>query len=548
MIQQYKISGPDFKEMLISGAALLERNKKAVDALNVFPVPDGDTGTNMSMTVASAIRELKNADDSTVSAVAAAMAQGALRGARGNSGVILSQLFRGFARAADGLKEMDAVQYAEALQMGVDSAYKAVMKPKEGTILTVARVIAEKAKQNAVAGANVYKLIDDILTDGEEILLKTPDMLPVLKEAGVVDAGGKGLLLIYRGFKMALDGEELGEELLLEEEKEADREETVMFENLDDIKFAYCTEFFIERRNQPYTEAEIEVLRNHLERLGDSVVVVGDGSLIKVHVHTNMPGKALQIALRLGELNGVKIENMLDQNRKLLEERKAREKEFGMVAVSMGEGIAGIFKDLTVDGIVTGGQTMNPSAADIEKAVKHVSARTVFVFPNNKNIVLAAQQASELLDKSANGKRIIVIPTHSIPEGVAAVLAFNPTVSAETNEAAMNEAAKNVKSGSVTFSVRSTAFDGREIREGDIMGMLGSNLAATGTDIASVAHELLAKMLKDGGDYITIFYGSDVSKEDAEAFAAVVEEKYSDMDVVLQYGGQPLYYYLFSVE
>lgn len=548
MIQQYKISGPDFKEMLISGAALLERNKKAVDALNVFPVPDGDTGTNMSMTIASAIRELKNADDSTVSAVAAAMAQGALRGARGNSGVILSQLFRGFARAADGLKEMDAMQYAEALQMGVDSAYKAVMKPKEGTILTVARVIAEKAKQNAVAGANVYKLIDDILIDGEEILQKTPDMLPVLKEAGVVDAGGKGLLIIYRGFKMALDGEELGEEMLLEEDKETDREENVMFENLDDIKFAYCTEFFIERMNQPYTEAELDVLRNHLERLGDSVVVVGDGSLIKVHVHTNVPGKALQMALRLGELNGVKIENMLDQNRKLLEERKAREKEFGMVAVSMGEGIAGIFKDLTVDGIVTGGQTMNPSAADIEKAVKHVSARTVFVFPNNKNIVLAAQQAAELLDKSTTGKRILVIPTHSIPEGVAAVLAFNSTVSAEANEAAMIEAAKNVKSGAVTFSVRSTSFDGREIREGDIMGMLDGNLAATGTDIASVAYELLAKMLEDSGDYITMFYGSDVSKEDAEAFAAVVEEKYPDTDVVLQYGGQPLYYYLFSVE
>ena len=552
MTQKRTINGTDLKEMLLVGGAVLERNRRIVDSLNVFPVPDGDTGTNMSMTMNSAMKELHSCDDSTVGSVAAAAARGALRGARGNSGVILSQLLRGFSRAVEGMKEIDAAQFAQALKQGSEAAYKAVMKPKEGTILTVARVVADKAVENAAQGANIFRLVDQMIEDGEKILSQTPNMLPVLKEAGVVDSGGKGLLMVYRGYKMSLDGEEVPEEeLTIEENVSIDREENtaaILSENdLEHITFGYCTEFFVEHLDPSFSQDELTRFQEHLMRIGDSVVVVGDAGLVKVHVHTDMPGKALQMALRYGELNGVKIENMREQHRKLMEERKAREKENGMVAVSVGEGIDRVFKDLAVDSLVTGGQTMNPSAMDIEKAIKRTYARNVYVFPNNKNIILAAEQAKELVEGDTDIK-VHVIPTQSITQGVAAAIAFDAESSAKENVQAMTEAYQSVKSGSVTFAVRDTVISGREIHQGDFMGMEEGSIAANGPSLNEVTDGLIDAMMKDDGDYITIFYGKDVSEEDAKALAARTEERYEDADVVVQYGGQPLYYYFISVE
>lgn len=549
MILQHNISGTVFKDMLITGAAVLERNKKLIDSLNVFPVPDGDTGTNMSMTMNSAVRELKTMENMNVSAVASAVARGALRGARGNSGVILSQIFRGIARSFEGVDSFDAQMLTNALKQGSEEAYKAVMRPKEGTILTVVRVVADCAKAHCAAGDNVYKLIDSMIVDGERILAKTPDMLPVLKEAGVVDSGGKGFMMLLRGFKMALDGDYIedyeaqADTIAAQEE----REENIMIDSLEDITFAYCTEFFIEHLDKNFVDADTESLREHLQRIGDSVVVVADQEMVKVHVHTNVPGKALQMALRLGELNGVKIENMLEQHRRLIEERKSAEKEYGMVAVSVGEGIDTVLKDLGVDAVVTGGQTMNPSALDIERAIKRVNARRVFVFPNNKNIILAAQQAAELIGKSLQ-IRAIVVPTQSIMQGISAILAFDAGVDEDNNLKTMESAAQSIKSGSVTYAIRSTGVNGRKIEEGDLIGMVDGEIVQSGKDINAVLDGLVKNMMRDDGEYITIFYGADVAKEDAEVFASRVSQTYSNADIVLQYGGQPLYYYLISVE
>ncbi len=552
MTQKTKITGTELRDMLIAGGALLERSKKTVDALNVFPVPDGDTGTNMSMTMNSAIKELRASDAKDVSTVAAVAARGALRGARGNSGVILSQLLRGFSRAVDGLYEMDAAQMANALKVGSEAAYKAVMKPKEGTILTVARVVADKAAENAAKGVNILRLIDAMIEDGEEILSRTPDMLPVLKQAGVVDSGGKGLLAIYRGYKMCLDGEELPEEeLTVEENASIDREENeaaiLTDEDLENITFGYCTEFFVEHLSADFSADDLNRFTEHIQRIGDSVVVVGDAGLVKVHVHTDVPGKALQMALRLGELNGVKIENMREQHRKLMEERKSREKEHGTVAVSMGEGLDSIFRDLSVDSIVTGGQTMNPSAMDIEKAIKRTFARNVYVLPNNKNIILAAQQAKTLVESDTD-TRVHVIPTTSVTQGIAAMVAFAPENGVEENTAAMAEAAGAVKSGAVTFAVRDTSINGFEIKQGNIMAMREGKIVASGDSVKETAENLIESMTDEDSSYITILYGDEVDRGEAEALLASVEEKYPMADVVLQYGGQPLYYYFISVE
>ncbi|MGI6151818.1 MAG: DAK2 domain-containing protein [Christensenellales bacterium] len=552
MTQKTKINGTEFRDMLIAGAALLERSKKSVDALNVFPVPDGDTGTNMSMTMNSAVQELRSSDATDVSTVAAVAARGALRGARGNSGVILSQLLRGFSRAVDGLVEIDAVQMARALKMGSEAAYKAVMKPKEGTILTVARVVADKAVENAAKGMNILRLIDCMIEDGEEILSRTPDMLPVLKQAGVVDSGGKGLLAIYRGYKMSLDGEELPDAEPTEEESASiDREENeaAIFsdDDLENITFGYCTEFFIERLPSDFSADDLNRFKERIQRIGDSVVVVGDAGLVKVHVHTDVPGKALQMALRLGELNGVKIENMREQHRRLMEERKSREKECGTVAISMGEGLDSIFKDLSVDSIVAGGQTMNPSAMDIEKAIKRTYARNVYVLPNNKNIILAAEQAKNLIESDTDIK-VHVIPTTSVTQGIAAMVAYSPESEAKENISAMTEAAQAVKSGSVTFAVRDTSINGFDIKQGNIMAMLEGEIVACGESVQEAAEKLIDQMTDEDSSYITILYGKDVERSDAEALLAAVEEKYPMADIVLQYGGQPLYYYFISVE
>ena len=553
MTQKTKINGTELRDMILMGAAMLERNKELVNALNVFPVPDGDTGTNMSMTMNSAVRELRSSSAEDVATVASLAARGALRGARGNSGVILSQLLRGFSQALAGLEDMDATQLAAALKQGSEAAYKAVMKPKEGTILTVAREIAERAVEHAEAGHNILMLIDQMITDGDEVLARTPDMLPVLKDAGVVDSGGKGLLMIYRGYKMSLDGEELPEaEIAMEDNISIDREENsaaILSDNdLEHITFGYCTEFFIEHLVPDFSQEDLAGFKDNLMRIGDSVVVVGDAGLVKVHVHTDVPGKALQMALRFGELNGVKIENMREQHRKLMEERKAREKENGLVAISLGDGIDAIFKDLSVDCIVGGGQTMNPSAMDIERAVKRACARNVYVLPNNKNIILAAEQAKELVESDTDIK-VHIIPTTSITQGISAAVAFASEADAETNTGAMTEAMESVCSGAVTYAVRNTEINGFRIAEGDVMAMKEGQIVACGKAVQDVTLELLQKMTEDrDSDYITILYGADVKEEEAQALAAAAEEAYPDADVVLQSGGQPLYYYYLSVE
>lgn len=532
------IDGILFKEMVLKGAAFLEKNKKSLDALNVFPVPDGDTGTNMSLTMMSSVREIKNIDSRSISKVADAVAIGALKGARGNSGVILSQIFRGFAKGVSGLETADGVALAGAMRAGVEAAYKAVLKPKEGTILTVAKYMANRAVEQASYGANVYLVLDASIEEGEIILKKTPDMLPVLKQAGVVDAGGQGLLVLYKGFKMALDGEDIGDTAIFEAAPEIPA-----FEEPLDLQFQYCTEFLIKNTFENVTQYEIDRFREKLEKIGDCVLVVGDVSLIKVHVHSNEPGKALQYALRLGELSNMKIDNMKEQHRTLEEAPPRPMKPFAICAVAIGDGLVNVFKDLGADEIIQGGQTMNPSTETIANAIERCPSETVFVLPNNKNIILAAQQAAEL-----SKKRVIVIPTKSIPQGISSAIAFNPDASAEQNEARMTKAISNVKSGSVTFAVRATTLEGKEIHEGDILGLLDGQLLHVGKDVEEVALDLMKSMATDDESTIIAFYGADVKKEDAEAFIHKVLETYSDCDVELQYGGQPLYFYVFSVE
>jgi len=545
-MDQLYITGAQFRDMVVVGAALLEKNRAAIDALNVFPVPDGDTGTNMCMTMQSAVKELqKIPDTATVSQVADALSMGALRGARGNSGVILSQLFRGFSRALKGETTMDAEGLSKALTMGSEAAYKAVMRPKEGTILTVSRAIAEEAAVMCERGANAYRLMDTILEAGERALAKTPEQLPVLKEAGVVDSGGKGLLTIYRGFKLSLDGEEVADYVELPQDAPAAiSSDTELSE--DEIVYGYCTEFFIIHLDPAFRESDLDNFREHLEKIGDSVVAAYDTDMVKVHVHSNAPGKVLQMALRFGELDRLKIENMREQNREIIAERKRNEKEFAMIAVSVGEGLDEAFKELGVDYVITGGQTMNPSIDSIAQAIRKVNARNVFVFPNNSNIILAAQQAAELV--SCN---VVVLPTKTIPQGLSSVMMFNPMDSVEVNTEAMTDAISNVVSGAVTYAVRKTHFNGKDIEEGDILGMMNNDLCVVGESVHDASLELLSKMMEKKGEpeaAVTIFYGADVSEADAEAFLAAAEEAYPEAECMLQSGGQSLYYYYLAVE
>lgn len=548
-MNELTISGAQFRDMIVVGAAMLERNRQAIDALNVFPVPDGDTGTNMTMTMQSAVKELRSLPaDADVSAVADALSMGALRGARGNSGVILSQLFRGFSRAFKGASVMDAQLLSSALTMGCEAAYKAVMKPKEGTILTVSRMIAEEAAELASRGANVYRLVDAVIESGERALAKTPDLLPVLKEAGVIDSGGKGLLTIYRGFKLSLDGDEIPD---LPEQAELETPPSSAAAELEgvpeeSIEFGYCTEFFVVHLNPAFQESDLDVFRDHLMRLGDSVVVAYDADIVKVHVHSNAPGKVLQMALRLGELDHLKIENMREQNRALQAERKRNEKEYAMVAVSAGDGIESVFRELMVDHVIAGGQTMNPSIDAIASAIRKVNARNVFVLPNNGNIIMAAQQAAEIV--SCN---VIVLPTKTIPQGIAAAMAFNGSVDAECNEKAMTAAFGEVVSGAVTYAVRDTKFRGESISQGDILGMMDNELCCVGTAVDAVATDLLRRMMEKRGEpdaAVTIFYGENVDEANAEALLAQLETEYPEAEFIVQRGGQPLYYYYLSVE
>lgn len=548
-MENMTIGGAMLKEMFLTGAALLEKNRAYIDSLNVFPVPDGDTGTNMSMTMQSAVKEIQNCKGTNVSDIAAAASLGALKGARGNSGVILSQILRGFARALSGKEEMAPENFAAALTTGTEAAYKAVMKPKEGTMLTVARMMAEAVTKEANEGANLYKLIDVMIDEGERALLLTPELLPVLKEAGVVDSGGKGLVTILRGFKMVIDGEDVDEYVLAPQMQDTAGitcgEEGADLEALDDIEFGYCTEFFIIHLDESFSEADLDKLREKLMKIGDSVVVAHDSDFIKIHVHSNCPGKILQLALRLGEIDRIKIENMREQNRELLANMKKNEKDNALVAVSISDGIDEVYKAIGVNNLISGGQTMNPSIDSITKAIRRANARNVFVLPNNSNIIMAAQQAAAISDRN-----VIVIPSKTMMQGLSAALAYSDDVDVETNTERMTAAIKQVLSGSVTYAVRDTQFNGEKISQGDIIGLLDNVITKVGTSVDSVAVELLCSMIENKGDdcMATIFYGEGADENSAQAVADAVNEKYPDAEITVQYGGQPLYYYYFSVE
>lgn len=548
-MENMTIGGAMLKEMFLTGAALLEKNRAYIDSLNVFPVPDGDTGTNMSMTMQSAVKEIQNCKGTNVSDIAAAASLGALKGARGNSGVILSQILRGFARALSGKEEMAPENFAAALMTGTEAAYKAVMKPKEGTMLTVARMMAEAVAKEANEGADLYKLIDVMIDEGERALRLTPELLPVLKEAGVVDSGGKGLVTILRGFKMVIDGEDVDEYVLAPQMQDTagitGGEEGADLEALDDIEFGYCTEFFIIHLDESFSEADLDKLREKLMKIGDSVVVAYDSDFIKIHVHSNCPGKILQLALRLGEIDRIKIENMREQNRELLANMKKNEKENALVAVSISDGIDEVYKAIGVNNLISGGQTMNPSIDSITKAIRRANARNVFVLPNNSNIIMAAQQAAAISDRN-----VIVIPSKTMMQGLSAALAYSDDVDVETNTERMTAAIKQVLSGSVTYAVRDTQFNGEKISQGDIIGLLDNVITKVGTSVDSVAVELLCSMIENKGDdcMATIFYGEGADEDSAQAVADAVNEKYPDVEITVQYGGQPLYYYYFSVE
>ena len=543
------------KEMFLSGAALLDKNRQTVDALNVFPVPDGDTGTNMSQTILSAVKELGSRTFNGAGDVAAAAAKGALKGARGNSGVILSQILRGFSKALDGADNMDAALLTKALRLGADTAYKAVMKPKEGTILTVIRVIAEEVERESAKTDDLEILTGVILEQGDAILRRTPEMLPVLRQAGVVDSGGKGLMVFFAGFRAALVGEPIDNTPATDAAaapKPLPGDYVDDHSKLEEITFAYCTEFIVSHPRPDMKDTEVARLRRRLERIGDCVVVVGDLEIVKVHVHTNEPGKALQMALELGELDNIKIDNMLEEfrERQAERERQAAEaaaaepnKPFGMVAVALGEGISSIFHDLGVDKVVDGGQTMNPSTDDLLQAIESIRADEVFVLPNNSNIILAAQQAAGLA-----GKKVWVVPTKSVPMGISAAVAFMGDVSGEENFEAMKEAASHVHTASITYAIRDTNFDGYDIHEGDVMGLIDNKLSCVGSGIEEVTKTVLAEMVTDESELITMFYGQEVKASAAEALQNDLQQQFGACDITLYEGGQPLYYYIISVE
>ena len=540
------INGSTLRKMFLNAFSLVEENKKNIDALNVFPVPDGDTGTNMSLTLKSAVSEMNACESNTIESICVAFNRGALKGARGNSGVITSQIIKGICSVLmSNETEITLKDFAKAMQNGSDMAYKAVTVPKEGTILTIIKAMAEKAKQAAKSAKSFEDFLNEIISHGETTLQMTPDMLPVLKKAGVVDAGGRGLVFIFSGFYKALTGEMADVQFVDNVEKDLTSEDIhVNYQSLADIKFAYCTEFFVINIYEKTTDADINTLRSRLMEIGDCVLCIGDLQLIKVHVHTNEPNRALGYALQLGELNGVKIENMLEQNRQLRKQQeKVPDKEFGMISVAAGDGLSNVFKDIDVDYIISGGQTMNPSANDIATAADKVNAKNIFVFPNNKNIIMSAEQANDITDKN-----LIIIPTRSIPEGVSAILAFDPNASVEENKSNMLDAIANVKSGSVTYAVRTTNVDGLEVKVGDIMGLDEHSVLTTGKDVLDTTIDLIDKIITSDSSNITLFYGEGITEEDSSNLQSKLEEKYPEVDISMVYGGQPVYYYIISVE
>ena len=542
------INSTEFRKMILVGAKQLEINRAKVDALNVFPVPDGDTGTNMSLTMQSAVKELTACQSNSFAEICNSISKGALKGARGNSGVILSQILKGICSVlgkCDG--EADTKVFAKAMEQGTKVAYGAVSVPKEGTILTVIRMMSEYAAKIANKKKSYEDFFKEVIEEGETALALTPELLPVLKKAGVVDSGGVGLMTIIKGFASELTGEEIDESITeFEPQQEADFGDNSSIINMElgEIEYAYCTEFFIINLKKSTTLSEIDRLRERLMAIGDSVICIGDLELVKVHVHTNKPGKALTYALELGELDRPKIENMLEQNRQLRAKMEAEKKELGMLAICTGRGLSDIFQDLAVDRIIEGGQTMNPSASDIANAAQKINAEHIFVFPNNKNIILAAEQAKNLVEN----KTIHVIPTKNVPQGFAAALEFNPEVSAEENKTNMIHALDNVKAGQVTYAVRNTSLNGFTIKEGDIIGLDDKKILAKSQSVEETVLKLIAKMKEDFHQMITLYYGEDVKEEEAEALCAAVAEQYPDCDVDFHNGGQSVYYYILSLE
>ena len=544
-----------FRKMFLAGAANLEAKKEFINELNVFPVPDGDTGTNMTLTIMSAAKEVQSLENADMLTIAKAISSGSLRGARGNSGVILSQLLRGFTKEIREHKEIDAVILAKACERATATAYKAVMKPKEGTILTVAKGISRKAEELAETTEDLEVFIPEVIKYAEEVLAQTPEMLPVLKEAGVVDSGGQGLLEVIHGAYDAFLGKEIdyaaieasGGTKMVKPSQQAEA----------DIKFGYCTEFIIMTEKE-FTDKNEAEFKAYLESIGDSIVCVADDDIVKIHVHTNDPGLAIQKALTYGQLSRMKIDNMREEHQEKLikdaekaaaqqaSEKKKKEprKPVGFIAVSIGEGMNGIFRELGADYIIEGGQTMNPSTDDMLSAIDEVNADHIFILPNNKNIILAANQAQSLTDD----KDIIVIPTKTVPQGITAIISYMPEADVDTNIEALEEAIKNVKTGQVTYAVRDTHIDDKEIHEGDIMGIGDRGILAVGQSVEETTKEMLAQLVDEESELISLYFGQDVLEEDAENFAKEVEELYPDVDVDVHMGGQPIYYYVLSVE
>lgn len=550
------------KKAFIAGANNLDKNKDYINELNVFPVPDGDTGTNMTLTILSAVREVEAAPDDMKS-IAKAMSTGSLRGARGNSGVILSQLLRGFSKKVQDKSSIDVHDIADAFQKAVETAYKAVMKPKEGTILTVAKGVATKARDCADADMTLEQFCDEVVAYGDEVLSHTPDMLPVLKEAGVVDSGGQGLMVVIKGAADCIMGRVTVE---LEKSQTPVNVNPVRARDDEistaDIKFGYCTEFII-NLEKPYGDAEEDDLKSFLESIGDSIVCVSLDDIVKIHVHTNHPGQAFEKGLTLGYLTNMKIDNMrIEHHEKVVKQaereeaakqekerqdrlsRKEPRKKYGFITVSMGDGLKTLFDELGADCVIEGGQTMNPSTEDMLNAIDKVSADNIFILPNNKNVVLAANQAATLCED----KNIIVLPTANAPQGISAMIAFDSTVDVDGNKRAMKSAIKNVRSGQVTYSVRDTSIDGKAIKEGDIMGIGDKGLVSVGDDIEQVTFDLIADAVDEDSEVISIYSGADVTDEAAQKLSSRVEEAYPDIDVQHYYGGQPIYYYIVSVE
>lgn len=555
------LDGKRFAEMVIQGANHLSANAKMVDALNVFPVPDGDTGTNMNLSMTSGAKEVKNHVQDHIGKVGAALSKGLLMGARGNSGVILSQLFRGFSKAVETKATISAIEFAAAFESGVETAYKAVMKPVEGTILTVAKDSAKKGVLAAQKSNDIIVIMEEVLREAKASLKRTPDLLPVLKEVGVVDSGGQGLVFVYEGFLAQLKGEKLPDspELLpsMEEMVSAEHHKSVQSHmNTEDIVFGYCTEFMVKFEQDklakhPFTE---QVFRNDLSKLGDSLLVIADEEVVKVHIHSEQPGNCLNYGQKYGSLINMKIENMRQQHSNIVGETHTplvsnkpqlpkEKQEYGIVTVSMGSGVADLFKSIGAHAVIEGGQTMNPSTEDFVKAVKEVNAKKVFILPNNKNIIMAAEQAADVMEDE-----IYVIPSKTVPQGLSALLAFNPAGDVQANEAAMKEAMQQVKTGQITFAVRDTQIDGLEIEKDDFMGINEGKIVVKNKEKGKAAEELLSKMLDDDSEILTIIHGEDVSQDEVNTLTSFVEQNFADVEVEIHNGKQPLYSFIFAIE